>query len=79
MNIFYRVKYPLRLNILFNFYALLISSCPPPFVKQANEILCYLILCKASKVVEIGVEPLTNTPSISVINIGMNFGRLNCL
>lgn len=72
MNIFYPVKYDFNENIWFNLSAFFVYNWPPPLVKHAKGMFCYFILCKADKVVDMGVLPRTKTPSMSVIKTGLN-------
>lgn len=71
MNMFSPVKYFCKENILLSFFAFFYYSWPPPLVRHAKGILFASMLCKASKVVEMGVLPRTKTPSMSVTSTGL--------
>lgn len=67
------MKYDFKEKIWFNLSAFLVYNWPPPLVRHAKGMFCYCILCKADKVVDMGVLPRTKTPSMSVINTGLNY------
>ena len=58
-------------KIMSNLWAFLAYNCPPPLVRQAKGIRCYLIIRSASIVWGIGLPPRTSTPSMSVIKTGL--------